>query len=345
MLKNNKQLLIWTSIATIIPGIATWILSDSIAMSLPSAILLCFQWFCSWIDDKINGDKEQNQKIKQIVLWIIPFISLFVNGIFFAALYRKTEYIMTFTCLFMGLLFVLIGNYLPKCKQNATVGIKTIRTLSDEETWNATHRFSGKLWVGIGFVVMLCSVLPEELFIWVIVPCFFVLIVTSLLYPYLYYEKRVQLGKVPKKPAYKFNKTSKSAGVVGVTVGAVAVVFALVLLFTGSLSLTYNEDSFTVQATYWSDVTIDYDSIDNFEYVEDFNMGMRIYGFASGRLNLGTFRNSDLNQYTIYAQGNAKHAVILEIDGDYTVISLETIEDTKGLYDKLTDWRAMHESN
>lgn len=45
-----------------------------------------------------------------------------------------------------SLLFIVIGNYLPKIKQNNTIGIIIVLTLQDEENWNATHSFSGRIW-------------------------------------------------------------------------------------------------------------------------------------------------------------------------------------------------------
>ena len=52
----------------------------------------------------------------------------------------------------MGLVFIIIGNYLPKCKQNYTVGIKLPWTLNSEENWNKTHRLAG-------YVFMLCGIM------------------------------------------------------------------------------------------------------------------------------------------------------------------------------------------
>lgn len=43
-----------------------------------------------------------------------------------------------------SLLFIVIGNYLPKIRQNNTIGIRIVWTLQDEENWNATHSFSGR---------------------------------------------------------------------------------------------------------------------------------------------------------------------------------------------------------
>lgn len=54
----------------------------------------------------------------------------------------------------VGLLFVIIGNYLPKIRKNWIAGIRTPWTLSDERVWDKTHRAAG-LWFVIGGLVML----------------------------------------------------------------------------------------------------------------------------------------------------------------------------------------------
>ena len=56
-----------------------------------------------------------------------------------------------------SLLFIVIGNYLPKIKQNNKIGIIIVLTLQDEENWNATHSFSGRIWGTSGILCMLCT--------------------------------------------------------------------------------------------------------------------------------------------------------------------------------------------
>ena len=56
-----------------------------------------------------------------------------------------------------SLLFIVIGNYLPKIKQNNTIGIRIVLTLQDEENWNATHSFSRRIWGTSGILCMLCT--------------------------------------------------------------------------------------------------------------------------------------------------------------------------------------------
>ncbi|MCB6950537.1 SdpI family protein [[Eubacterium] rectale] len=40
---------------------------------------------------------------------------------------------------------------MPKIKQNNTIGIRIVLTLQDEENWNATHSFSGRIWGDIRY--------------------------------------------------------------------------------------------------------------------------------------------------------------------------------------------------
>lgn len=51
-----------------------------------------------------------------------------------------------------GALFMIMGNYLPKTRQNWFLGIRTPWTLSSEYTWEKTHRLAGRLFFVAGFV-------------------------------------------------------------------------------------------------------------------------------------------------------------------------------------------------
>ena len=63
----------------------------------------------------------------------------------------------------VGLLFIVIGNYLPKTRSNWLIGIRTPWTLSSEITWEKTHRMGGRLFLGGGFLMLVTSIfLPLE---------------------------------------------------------------------------------------------------------------------------------------------------------------------------------------
>lgn len=54
----------------------------------------------------------------------------------------------------VGLLFLVLGNYLPKTRANWAVGVRTPWTLEDERTWRRTHRLAGRLFAGVGLVLL-----------------------------------------------------------------------------------------------------------------------------------------------------------------------------------------------
>jgi putative oxidoreductase len=57
----------------------------------------------------------------------------------------------------VGVLFVGVGNLLPRTRPNLLIGIRTARTLEDRELWTRIHRTCGYLAVGFGIVVALAS--------------------------------------------------------------------------------------------------------------------------------------------------------------------------------------------
>ncbi|MCI9282785.1 MAG: DUF1648 domain-containing protein [Lachnospiraceae bacterium] len=57
----------------------------------------------------------------------------------------------------LSLMFLLIGNYLPKIQSNFYMGIKTPWTLSSDDVWRKTHRLGGKLYAACGILTLLST--------------------------------------------------------------------------------------------------------------------------------------------------------------------------------------------
>ena len=97
--------------------------------------------------------------------------------------------------LLMGVMFVVIGNWLPKCRQTYTMGIKLPWTYASEANWNATHRFGGKVWVTGGIFTMLTAFFGS---FWLLLVILAVMVIAPTLYSYLYfrnYEKEQPDGE------------------------------------------------------------------------------------------------------------------------------------------------------
>jgi uncharacterized membrane protein len=96
-------------------------------------------------------------KIIALTLWICPAVSLLAASMVYPNALGVPVDVTFFSMLLTGTLFAVVGNYLPKCRQNYTVGIKLPWTLADEDNWNRTHRMAGALWVAGGVILIVCA--------------------------------------------------------------------------------------------------------------------------------------------------------------------------------------------
>jgi uncharacterized membrane protein len=62
----------------------------------------------------------------------------------------------------LGVLFIAIGNLLPRMRPNWFLGIRTPWTLSSDRVWEKTHRFGGNVFVLAGALMLLSGlVMPQ----------------------------------------------------------------------------------------------------------------------------------------------------------------------------------------
>lgn len=166
-----------------------WSSRNFAVFGLP-VFLLFVHWFCVFCTAKDPKNKNQSNKIYSIVLWICPLVSLVTNGMIYATALGETLKPDFVVYMLVGLIFIIIGNYFPKCKQNYTIGVRIKWTLENEENWNATHRFSGKVWVAGGILLMVCSFLPENISLYTFMAIAIVLSILPVGYSYYYFKTR-----------------------------------------------------------------------------------------------------------------------------------------------------------
>jgi uncharacterized membrane protein len=61
-----------------------------------------------------------------------------------------------------GMMFILIGNALPKSRPARFLGIRTPWTLSDPENWVATHRLGARTMMAGGAILLVSALLPLD---------------------------------------------------------------------------------------------------------------------------------------------------------------------------------------
>jgi hypothetical protein len=236
----------------------------------------------------------------------------------------------------LGLMFIVIGNYMPKAVQNRTFGIKITWTLANEENWNATHRFAGKLWVGMGALILLSAFLPEMMFIIAFVVILTVAVIACILYSYVYYKKMLREGRCEKATAALIStETDKNALRISTVAISLVITFAVILMVSGKVNFAFDEDSLNIKATFGGKMDIAYSEIESIEYREGKVEGTRVGGFGSAKLLYGIFRNDEFGTYTRYTYTASDCAVILIVDGEEIVIADSTTEATRAIYNRL----------
>lgn len=297
-------------------------------------IILLLHWVCIFFTSRDPKNREQDRKVFDLILWVCPVISVFVSGFMYSNALGNTVNIDCIPLLIIGLLLLVVGNYLPKCRQNHTIGIKVKWALENEENWNATHRLAGKVWV-IGGLFLLFSIFLPENARNIATPVILIpLLAIPIIYSWLYARKQKAAGIVPDKSDPYFRKlpTILLTGILGIVT-----ILLAVTLFTGNIDVQLSDASFTVNATYWQDITVNYADIDSVKYREDCEAGSRTSGFGSPRLSMGLFQNDEFGSYTRYSYTKCGACVVLEGEGKILVIGCKTPEETKALYAQLTE--------
>lgn len=208
MIKQNKVKLLVSSIITLLPilfGMMFWDrLPDRIAthwgangeangysgkafavFGIP-LLLLAVHWLCMVVTSKDVKNKRQNRKAFGMVFWLIPAVSVYTSAVVYASALGMKFKMDMLMLIFIGILFITVGNYLPKCKQNHTIGIRVSWALRDEENWNKTHRFGGKMWVLGGTLCLISAFLPSGTIPYALLVILIPIAGLPILYSYLY---------------------------------------------------------------------------------------------------------------------------------------------------------------
>lgn len=208
MIKENKTKLILTSIVILLPIIIGLILWDDLPDTIAThwgvndeangfsskvfavfgmpLILLAIHLICDLATKLDPKSKNINHKIFSLVLWICPLISLLMSSVVYLNALGKAIKVGFIVIMFIGLLFIIIGNYLPKCRQSYTMGIKLPWTLNDEENWNKTHRFAGILWVIGGMLIVATAIFESPVIFGIIIGT---MVIVPTVYSYVYHKK------------------------------------------------------------------------------------------------------------------------------------------------------------
>lgn len=358
MLKKNKAQLVLSSAVILLPVLAGLILwnvlperfathwsaagevdgwsSKTFAVFVMPIIMLAIHWLCVWVTMKDPKNKDQSGKVFGMVLWMMPMTSLIMNGMVYSIALGNDISVDVFVRILLGLMFVILGNYMPKCRQNYTIGIKVSWALKNEENWNRTHRFAGRLWVGGGLLLLATLFVEMKSFIALFLPFILVLSFAPMLYSYLYYRKQLKAGTATGQDKdTDTNPFGKKYTVTSLVIGAVSLILVFALLAIGKYEVQFDGEMLVIDATFWEDATVNYTDIDSVEYRQTDEPGSRTFGYGTPSLLMGEFENSEFGSYTRYSYTSCDSCIVLTVEGEVLVINGKDEGRTREIYEEL----------
>ena len=132
------------------------------AMVLTHGFLVVMNIFACFMLDNDPRNKKQKNFLMTLSKLAMPAIMIVVYTITVMVGLGRDVNVSVIIPLFVGLLFIAIGNYLPKTRRNYTMGVKLPWTLNSDENWRRTHRLGGICFIGIGLSLIISIFLKSE---------------------------------------------------------------------------------------------------------------------------------------------------------------------------------------
>ena len=210
-LKENKWKILLSTLATFIPMFVGMILWNKLPDPMPihwnamgevdgwaskavavfgmPAILAALNLVCHIATGSDKKNKNQSKKMVSIVFWLVPIIANVTCTMVYLTAMNIEVNTLNIAAALLGIVFAIIGNYMPKCKLNYTIGIKIVWTLESEANWLATHRVAGRVWLGGGIIIALSALLPTNILVWVVLPVLILMAAIPLIYSYVFFRR------------------------------------------------------------------------------------------------------------------------------------------------------------
>ena len=158
------------------------------AMVMIQGFLVLMNLFLCFMLDNDPKNERQNNFLMTLTKLSMPIMMIVIYVITILAGLGREVNTSVIISLLMGVLFIAIGNYMPKVKRNYTVGIKLPWTLNSDENWRRTHRFGGLCFILMGLCFFATPFVKSELIIFIPIA---IVLILPMIYSYYLYTKGI----------------------------------------------------------------------------------------------------------------------------------------------------------
>lgn len=148
-------------------------------------VMAVIQFVVCFMMDQDYRKKNVPKKMENLCKFLVPICCMMAQSVTVMYGLNESVNVSSVVIVGLGMIFLCIGNLLPKCKYNYVVGIKIPTTFGSEENWNKTHRVAGFVWVigSLGMIIagiVKCYIVASVIVVVIIIiPVMYSLLLTN----------------------------------------------------------------------------------------------------------------------------------------------------------------------
>lgn len=123
------------------------------------------------VDEKKKAENITNVKVTYYLAVGTQMLTILLNVIFILMSFSNTSDsaksvdfdICAIETFVLGIFMIFIGNYLPKCKRNSIIGIRTYWSKKSDDIWRKTQQIGGINYIIVGIIIIIGSAFYKDL--------------------------------------------------------------------------------------------------------------------------------------------------------------------------------------
>lgn len=158
------------------------------AMPLMALALYMLFWVMPYLDPK-RGNLIASKQVYSLILELVTGLFVVLHAATLMAAHNNSLPVDRIITVAVGVMFIVLGNYLGRVKRNWTMGVRYSWTLSDDTVWLKTNRLGGRIFTLGGVLGIIGVLLPDPWNIVLLIGPLLLMIPITYVYSWRLYRK------------------------------------------------------------------------------------------------------------------------------------------------------------
>jgi len=158
-----------------------------ISSALP-LLILAISWIALKIEPR-QKNVEHNNAVRQILILLVTILFVGAHWLNIADAMKYPVNVSIIGKIISGILFMVMGNYLPVIRYNYSFGLRNPWTLASERVWTKIHRIGGRLFIIQGLSMIALVFIGNKPWIFILLAVFILQTIFIYIYSLILYRR------------------------------------------------------------------------------------------------------------------------------------------------------------